>query len=316
MEIHFPAQAGDVPFTGERYVPGISGQIQFEHFHRYLYASEFTAGKAVLDIACGEGYGSQALAPRAAQVVGIDIDLASVQRANQTYRRPNLRYLHGSLEAIPQADQSFDVVACFETLEHVGNQRQALSELARVLKGDGLLLISTPNAGSDDQAWHEGNPFHTHELTRQEFQALLAERFQHVRIVEQRYLIGSVIGGPETSPGACSGFESADGSTFHRVAGGLGDSYFIALASNAPLPAAGFSILDSQAEHRKLTDDFRYAVDRMHQLERDNEALRSQHTQAIADLRAANEFELAALKARLEIALIQLQQTRQRLLAP
>lgn len=305
MEITFPTQASDVPFTGERYVPGISGQIQFEHFHRYLYASEYVAGKTVLDIACGEGYGSQALAPRAERMVGIDIDLASVQRANETYRRPNLRFLQGNLESIPQADQSFDVALCFETLEHVANQPQALSELARVLKPEGLLLISTPNAGSEDEAWHEGNPFHTHELTREAFQGLLAERFRHIRIVEQRYLIGSVIGGTDTDAGACDGYVSTDGTTFQRLQGGLGDSYFIALASNVPLPPVAFSILDSQAEHRRLTADFQYAVSRMHQL-----------TEALEAMKSAHERELATLKARLDIALIQLRQTRDRLLTP
>ncbi|HNP61759.1 MAG TPA: hypothetical protein PKM72_13020, partial [Nitrospirales bacterium] len=47
-----------LPWTGERYVPGVIGDIELEHLHRYYLARELAVGKDVLDIACGEGYGS------------------------------------------------------------------------------------------------------------------------------------------------------------------------------------------------------------------------------------------------------------------
>jgi ubiquinone/menaquinone biosynthesis C-methylase UbiE len=84
-------------FTGERYVPELdSPEISYEHWHRYLYASQFVAGKTVLDVASGEGFGSDLLAQTAGDVVGVDIDEASVAHASSRYVRDNLEFLHGA----------------------------------------------------------------------------------------------------------------------------------------------------------------------------------------------------------------------------
>ena len=78
----------------ERYLPEITGaHIAYEHWHRYLFATQFVAGKRVLDIACGEGYGSSLLAERAEHVTGVDIDPEVVRRAASRYARPNLTFL-------------------------------------------------------------------------------------------------------------------------------------------------------------------------------------------------------------------------------
>ena len=292
MSIVFPGSADGPAFTGERYLPGVTGQLQFEHFHRYLYASQFVAGKAVLDIACGDGYGSFALAPLASQVIGIDIDHSAVARACEAYVTPKLRFMQGRLERIPLGDAAVDVAVCFETIEHMSDQISAVRELRRVLRPSGMLMISTPNAHSADGAWHQENPFHEKELSRTELLALLACEFRNVRVLEQRYLVGSAIGGSETTAGMCSSFESTDSVTFETIEG-LGDSYFIALASNAPLPAAGFSVLDSPSEQKRLVADLQYAVARMNTL----------------------EMEKAALQKRLDLALLQLRHARARTLA-
>ena len=70
-------------FTGERYVPTEAGEIRHEHLHRYAWCARVVAGKDVLDIACGEGYGSAMLAARAKSVTGVDIDGATVQHASR-----------------------------------------------------------------------------------------------------------------------------------------------------------------------------------------------------------------------------------------
>ena len=62
----------DLEFTGERFIPGTPGEIWHEHWHRYHFAAPLVAGLAVLDVACGEGYGSALLATRAATVTGAD----------------------------------------------------------------------------------------------------------------------------------------------------------------------------------------------------------------------------------------------------
>src|SRR4051794_2145266 len=123
-------------FTGERYVPVIEdAEISYEHWHRYLYASRFVAGKTVLDIASGEGFGSEYLARSAGRVVGVDVDPEAVRHAASKYIRPNLEFRLGSAELIPlEGNQVLDVVVSFETIEHIWEQQQVqfLNEVKRL----------------------------------------------------------------------------------------------------------------------------------------------------------------------------------------
>jgi 2-polyprenyl-3-methyl-5-hydroxy-6-metoxy-1,4-benzoquinol methylase len=73
------APMNELPFTGERFVPGTKGEIWIEHWHRYHFASRWVAGKRVLDVACGEGYGAALLARRAAHVTGVDLSAAAIE---------------------------------------------------------------------------------------------------------------------------------------------------------------------------------------------------------------------------------------------
>src|SRR5215831_12932640 len=103
-------------FTGERYVPEMEGQIKYEHLHRYALCLQLVAGKTVLDIASGEGYGAALLATSAKFVTGVDIDSRSVEHAKHLYYKPNLTFLTGCCENVPAPDNSFDVVTSFETI--------------------------------------------------------------------------------------------------------------------------------------------------------------------------------------------------------
>src|SRR5512140_990226 len=105
-------------FTGERFVPGTRGEIWMEHWHRYHFASRWVAGKRVLDIACGEGYGSALLARRAQSVLGVDVSPESIAHAQKAYASlANASFVNGSCNAIPAGDASIDVAISFETLE-------------------------------------------------------------------------------------------------------------------------------------------------------------------------------------------------------
>ncbi|MGD0636313.1 MAG: class I SAM-dependent methyltransferase, partial [Beijerinckiaceae bacterium] len=77
-------------FTGERFHPEISGNIELEHMHRYIYALAYAEGKTILDIASGEGYGAALLASRAVFVTGVDIAEDAVAHAREKYHLPNL----------------------------------------------------------------------------------------------------------------------------------------------------------------------------------------------------------------------------------
>jgi len=166
--------------------------IVTEHLHRYLFALNYCIGQEVLDLACGEGYGSQILAEKALNVTGIDIDPEIILYATKKYRAGNLRFLEGNAESLPVTDQSVDVVVSFETLEHVPSQDGMLAEIKRVLKPGGLLIISTPDRKFYSEETGHHNPFHLKELFPDEFRSLLEKYFHPVRLLFQ-YVQGSSV---------------------------------------------------------------------------------------------------------------------------
>jgi ubiquinone/menaquinone biosynthesis C-methylase UbiE len=188
--------ASNLEFTGERYVPGVAGEIAYEHWHRYAFARAFVAGRRVLDVSCGEGYGSALLAEAAAEVVGIDIAGEAIEHARSTYAgRANLRFERGSATALPLSDASIDAAVSFETIEHLPRDEQPrmVRELARVLTRDGVLLLSAPNPVEYSQARGYRNPFHLHEPSREELAALLGSEFTATRWYRQRRFFGSAL---------------------------------------------------------------------------------------------------------------------------
>jgi SAM-dependent methyltransferase len=186
----------DLEFTGERFVPGVPGEIEFEHVHRYAFARGYGAGKRVLDAACGEGYGTALLGATAAQVAGVDIDPVTLAHAAAQYAaRPNVAFHQASATALPFADASFDLVVSFETIEHLekADQPRMLAEFARVLAPGGLLILSAPNRVEYSEKQNYSNPFHRHEHDRAELDALLATHFAARRFYHQRVWLGSTL---------------------------------------------------------------------------------------------------------------------------
>lgn len=239
-----PVSGRGLPFTGERFVPSISGEIEIEHIHRYLFAVPLVCGLDVLDIASGEGYGSAILAQEARSVLGVDIDPDSVEHASATYATKNIAFRAGSCDAIPAADASFDVVVSFETIEHVEGQERFLDEVRRVLRPGGLFVCSTP----DPARYRVGsppNPFHRRELSRNEFETLIATRFLHRQTLGQKLVSGSVIGCLEDASGL-DVVATGDGKEYQR--GTLADRavYLILLASDQPVEPRATSLLTDQ----------------------------------------------------------------------
>src|SRR5512144_788695 len=128
---------GSLTFTGERFLPELSGEIWHEHWHRYALALPLARDCRVLDAACGEGYGSDALGRVAREVTGVDVAREVVGHATLRYGRQNVRFVSASCTALPFADASFDLVVSFETIEHLPGQRQMLAEFRRVLAPSG-----------------------------------------------------------------------------------------------------------------------------------------------------------------------------------
>ncbi len=187
-------EPAELPFTGERFVPGVRGEIWIEHWHRYHFAAQFATGLRVVDAACGEGYGSALLARTAASVVGADISERAVEHARQAYGgRANLSFVQAPCTKLPLADASADLFVSFETVEHIREQEEFLDEIARVLAPDGLLLLSCPNKREYSDRRGFANEFHVKELYRDELAGLVARRFKHARWYGQRPSFFSVI---------------------------------------------------------------------------------------------------------------------------
>jgi len=184
-------------FTGERFVPGdpnARGEMWYEHWHRYHYVLPLVAGKAILDVACGEGYGSALMSRRAARVCGMDLSAEAIAHGRSTYAdRHNLQLFEASCTRMPFEAASFDVVVSFETIEHIHAQAEFLDEIKRVLKADGVLILSCPNKAEYSDKRGYTNEFHVKELYRAELEALLAPRFGHTRWLAQRNAFVSLI---------------------------------------------------------------------------------------------------------------------------
>lgn len=180
-------------FTGERFTPECVREIWYEHVHRYAFARELVKGKTVLDAACGEGYGSALLAATASHVTGLDIDPAAIDHARGRYRAENLEFTVGSCTGLPFEGERFDCVVSFETLEHLEQQDQMLAEFRRVLKPDGLLLISSPDKAVYTDKLGNRNAYHVRELYRDEFEALISTHFPASILWGQKLLFQSAI---------------------------------------------------------------------------------------------------------------------------
>lgn len=227
-------------FTGERYHPTENGPMRYEHLHRYAICTPLVAGKQVLDIASGEGYGSALLAQAAASVVGVDLDPEAVRHAQDQYgSRPNLEFREGRADAIPLPDGAVDIVVSFETIEHHRLHDEMLREIRRVLRPDGILIMSSPDKRvySDEPKYR--NAYHVRELYRDEFDALLKRHFRGVCMYGQRLITGSALceltrSAGKSQIGALT--MADDGSVLHGFMWPGDPAYLIGVCGDAGLP--------------------------------------------------------------------------------
>lgn len=179
-------------FTGERVVKGDTPvRIWLDHVARYKFAGGYVKGKKILDISCGTGYGSQILYDsKSEKVIGVDISSEAIDFASTKYQSNGLDFYIGDILYIDFPDNCFDVITCFETIEHVQNQEKAFMELQRVLKPKGLLIISSPNRKltSPGRSINDSpnNPFHMIEHCASEFISVLEEYFKILEVYGQR----------------------------------------------------------------------------------------------------------------------------------
>ncbi len=218
----------------ERFVPeqDQGRLIEAEHVSRYQWAAQAARGRAVLDAGCGTAYGCRLLAAGGArEVIGVDI-ASSVLEAVAPGMPESVHLQAGDVRRLDFASESFELVVCFEVIEHLEDPSAVLDELVRVLAPGGLLLVSSPNRG----VYPPGNPHHLHEFAPAELEAELTARIARVRLVRQRDYIVSALFSDATS-------QLGDGAvveklTVCKLAAELpGDEvYTLAMASDGALP--------------------------------------------------------------------------------
>ena len=186
-------------FTGERFLPECAGEMIYEHLHRYLIARNYVAGKRVLDVASGEGYGSHLISKSAASVVGADISSDAVAHASKRYAHEHLRYVAADCIHIPEPDASFEIIVSFETIEHMTEHEAFMREVDRLLAPGGMFIISSPNRPEYSEKTGYKNEFHIKELDQTELKALLDPHFPAQAWFAQRAAFHSMVWPLETT---------------------------------------------------------------------------------------------------------------------
>lgn len=178
--------------TGERLIEahyqGSPGDYLIYLFHlvAYNFARRYVAGKRALDYGCGSGYGTALLAGDCEHITGIDTAPEAITYAEQHYQAPNLSYetvRPASEGATPFSDASFDTVLSFQVLEHIRDVMPYLSEIKRILKPGGALILSTPDRSTRllpfQKPW---NRWHIREYSEKKLAHILEEYFCNVDI--------------------------------------------------------------------------------------------------------------------------------------
>ena len=176
-------------FSGKEKYSAVEATI---HLNRYAMARPYVAGKRVLDVASGEGYGSFLLRRWGAESVeGIDVDEQTVETATRLFGGDGVHYQCHTAEQLPFEDHTFDVVCSFETIEHLDHPELFLQEIRRVLKPGGNIILSCPNDPYYYKPGEPGNPFHKKQYTYFDFKQLV-EKYLGQRV---RYYLAYALSG-------------------------------------------------------------------------------------------------------------------------
>jgi 2-polyprenyl-3-methyl-5-hydroxy-6-metoxy-1,4-benzoquinol methylase len=169
--------------TGERTLPDVPEENYWyrRHLAVYEWIGARVAGHRVVDMACGEGYGSEVLSRSAGSVVGVDANPEAHEHARLRYERQNLRFERDLVESFAEP---CDTVVFLQTIEHVQNPGEILEHFKDMLAPGGIAYVSTPNllTLAPPGAEKSENPWHVREYRAEEFRALCADRFPQVEL--------------------------------------------------------------------------------------------------------------------------------------
>jgi SAM-dependent methyltransferase len=275
----------------ERFDPAtMNGLIAAEHLARYWLAADLASGLNVLDAGCGVGYGAEMIARAgASRVVGIDLAPEAIAAASERVGEM-AEFQVGDVQDMPFDEGSFDLVVCFEVLEHLEDPEPAITALKDVLREGGLLIVSSPNRG----VYPPGNPYHLHEFTLEELRDALTARFANVVLMRQHpWLVSLIDDGTLASPGE----EPVKASVARAGQAVDAWTYVVALASDGAIDEPGaISVLAEAGELHALQEAVGAAEENRQKLRAAHESKQRKLTEALT---TANE-DRARLRAALE----------------
>ncbi len=167
--------------TGERTLPDVPAENYWyrRHLAVYEWIAERAWGRRVVDLACGEGYGSAVLARTAASVVGVDANPEAHEHARLKYTTASVAF---ERDLVDTWRGDVDCVVFLQTIEHVPDDDATLAHVRRLVGPTGVAFVSTPNVRTlaPAGARRSGNPWHVREYRADEFRALCARHFAGV----------------------------------------------------------------------------------------------------------------------------------------
>jgi 2-polyprenyl-3-methyl-5-hydroxy-6-metoxy-1,4-benzoquinol methylase len=178
-----PEGVPPLALTGERTLPDVPEENYW--FRRHLVVYEWIAarvrGLRAIDMACGEGYGSDVLARSAARVVGVDANPEAHEHARLRYVRANLRFARDLVDSF---SEDADAVVFLQTIEHVHDPGAVLDHFRSLVGETGAVFVSTPNVLTlaPEGASRSDNPWHVHEYRSEEFEQLCRAHFATVEM--------------------------------------------------------------------------------------------------------------------------------------
>jgi SAM-dependent methyltransferase len=178
-----PAGVPPLALTGERTLPDVPAENYWfrRHLAVYEWIADRCAGLEVVDLACGEGYGSEVLARRAARVTGVDANPDAFEHARLKYERPGVSFVRDLVESY---EEPCDAVVFLQTIEHVEDPKALLDRFRSLLRPGGTAYVSTPNVLTLAPAGAEksDNPWHLREYRPEEFGRLCEGSFEQVEM--------------------------------------------------------------------------------------------------------------------------------------
>jgi SAM-dependent methyltransferase len=179
-----PEGVPPLSLTGERTLPDVPAENYWyrRHLVVYRWIAQRCGGLDVVDMACGEGYGTAVLAERATRVTGVDANPEAFEHARLKYTRPGVRFVRDLVETF---SEPCDAVVFLQTIEHVQNPGEILDHLRSMLRPGGTAYVSTPNVLTlaPEGADKSGNPWHVKEYRADEFRSLCQASFDQVELL-------------------------------------------------------------------------------------------------------------------------------------